>query len=38
LFTRFLPALRQAEFSQDEIGQLTVANPSRAFSLAAGRR
>ena len=30
LFTRFLPALREAGFSEDEVRQLTVENPRRA--------
>jgi phosphotriesterase-related protein len=33
LFTEFLPALKQAEFSQEEINQLIVRNPQEAFSI-----
>ncbi len=33
LFTQFLPALKQAGFNDEEIHQLTVTNPARAFSI-----
>jgi phosphotriesterase-related protein len=33
LFTEFLPALRNAGFGDDEIEQLTVANPGSAFTI-----
>ena len=33
LFTRFIPALREAGFTRDEIRQLTVINPQRAFQV-----
>jgi predicted metal-dependent phosphotriesterase family hydrolase len=33
VFTLLLPALKNAEFTADEIEQLTVANPARAFSM-----
>ena len=32
LFTRFLPALRQAGFTEEEIRTITVENPMRAFA------
>lgn len=34
LFTQFLPALKKAGLSDDEITQLTVTNPGKAFSIA----
>jgi len=34
LFTTFLPALREAGFSEREIRKLTVENPARAFSVS----
>lgn len=33
LFRAFLPALRKEGFSEEEIGQLTVTNPARAFAI-----
>jgi phosphotriesterase-related protein len=33
LFTRFLPALRQAGFSESDIDQLVRVNPARAFGI-----
>ena len=33
LFTEFIPALREAGFTPDEIRQLTVTNPQRAFQV-----
>lgn len=33
LFTDFIPALQKAGYSQDEIRQLTIHNPSRAFQV-----
>lgn len=33
LFTSFLPALRETGFTRDEIRQLTVINPQRAFQV-----
>ncbi len=34
LFRAFLPALRKEGFTEDEIRQLTVTNPARAFTVA----
>lgn len=34
LFTQFLPALKNAGFSEEVIRQLTVCNPARAFSIS----
>lgn len=33
LFTKFLPALRKARFTDANIEQLTVTNPARAFTV-----
>ena len=33
LFTEFLPALRKSGLTDDEIQQLTVANPAQAFTI-----
>jgi phosphotriesterase-related protein len=33
VFTQLLPALKNAEFTADEIEQLTVVNPAKAFSI-----
>ena len=33
LFTKFLPALRKARFSDDDLARLIVTNPAKAFSI-----
>lgn len=38
MFTEFLPALRRAGFSEDEVRQLTVENPGKAFTIGARKR
>ena len=33
LFTQFIPALKEARFSDEEIHRITVENPARAFTV-----
>lgn len=37
LFTEFLPALRKNGFTDEQIGQLTVANPAKAYRIKVRR-